>query len=270
MKNVSCVLLFFCLLLFTLAITMVSVSCTQKTKREYTLGWLDSGTKHYNTKNGFYLIKEEVFQPDNETPLCDIMFKEGSDKGGPGKWHNYTTYYHKLFVSNKNKVLRIFELGLGTNYTDVKSNMGANGVPGASLRGWAKFFPHSNVYGADIDRRVLFSEDRIKTYYCDQTDPTAISKMWDTDELRDGFDVIVEDGVHTFEASACFMVNSLHKLRTKGVFIVEDVDVKYLDKLIAFAAGVISQNKKYSAKLVRIPHPTNKADNNLLVVTRES
>ena len=32
--------------------------------------------------------------------------------------------------------------------------------------------------GADIDRDVLFTEDRIKTYYIDQRDPAAIEAFW--------------------------------------------------------------------------------------------
>jgi hypothetical protein len=43
---------------------------------------------------------------------------------------------------------------------------------------WRDYFPNSEIFGADIDRDVLFDEDRIRTYYVDQLDPEAIASMW--------------------------------------------------------------------------------------------
>ena len=101
----------------------------------------------------------------------------------------------------------MFELGLGTNNVNVTSNMGTNGRPGASLYGWSEFFPNSKIFGADIDKGILFNTDRIKTFYCDQTNP----------------DIIIEDGLHTYEANVCFLENSIHKLKVNGYYIVEDI-----------------------------------------------
>jgi hypothetical protein len=91
-----------------------------------------------------------VFAP---TPICRVMSKYGSDKGHA--WHNYTTIYFVLFEALRNRPLRFFELGLGTNNSSLPSNMGAKGMPGASLRGWRDFFPHACIFGADIDRDIL-------------------------------------------------------------------------------------------------------------------
>jgi SAM-dependent methyltransferase len=212
---------------------------------------------------------DATFHPEGTTPLCDIMYAAGSDKGGAGKEHNYTTYYYAVLVPRRQEALRVFELGLGTNNVDVLSNMGADGVPGASLRGWARFFPHAQVFGADIDTRILFAEDRIKTYYCDQTNAAAIAALWATETLCEGFDVIVEDGLHSFEANACFLANSLHKLNPGGVYIVEDIATGNLEKLFAFATGVISsRDEAYTVRIVRIPHPANTTNNNVLVIQR--
>ena len=100
------------------------------------------------------------------TEMCCVMAEFGSDKAK----NNYTPAYSALFNDRRDQHLRIFELGLGSNNPDVLSNMGVFGAPGASLRGWRELFPHALVYGADIDRRILFEEDRIKTFYCDQLD----------------------------------------------------------------------------------------------------
>jgi hypothetical protein len=93
------------------------------------------------------------------------MTRHGSDKGKGQGWHNYTTIYSVLFGKLHDQPFLIFELGLGTNNPNFPVNMGINGRPGASLRAWRELFPRALVYGADIDRDILFEEDRIKTFY---------------------------------------------------------------------------------------------------------
>jgi len=115
--------------------------------------------------------------PGAPTELCTIMTDAGSDKGSG--WHNYTILYHFLFHERRNAVRSLFEVGIGTNFADMPSNMGGNGIPGASLRGWRDYFPEAQIVGADADRRVLFSEERITTYYVDQLDGEAIDALWE-------------------------------------------------------------------------------------------
>src|SRR3989442_15134429 len=101
--------------------------------------------------------------------------------------------------------------------------MGVFGAPGASLRGWRQLFPHALVYGADIDRGILFQEDRIKTFYCDQLDRSSIRELWSHPDLRGGVDIIIEDGLHTFEANVSFLEEPLDQLRPGGIYICEDI-----------------------------------------------
>jgi hypothetical protein len=166
------------------------------------------------------------------TELCEIMIRHGSDKAyNPDKRsHNYTTLYYSLFNNTRYRNLRIFEMGIGTTNLDILSNMGADGTPGASHRGWAEFFPNSMVYGADIDKDILFQTDRIHTYWCDQTNPAAIAEMWKEPELQEEFDIIVDDGLHRYEAGKCFFENSVHKLKVGGFYIIEDVSEFAVDK----------------------------------------
>ena len=99
------------------------------------------------------------FNRDEKTDLCRIMAANRSDKGNPDiyqAWHNYTIYYDKIFSPWRERPLRIFELGLGTNDTSIESNMGENGRPGASLFGWREYFPNASIFGADIDKKILF------------------------------------------------------------------------------------------------------------------
>ena len=124
------------------------------------------------------LQQVNTFRP---TAWCRVMTKYGSDKGC--RSHNYTTVYSALFESARGRPFRIFELGLGTNNKNFPFNMGPNGYPGASLLGWRDLFPLASIYGADIDRDILFQDDRIKTYFCDQLNPTAIRDLWAEPDL---------------------------------------------------------------------------------------
>lgn len=204
-----------------------------------------------------------VFAP---TKMCRVMTHYASDKGQ--RWHNYTTVYSALFHELRNRPLRIFELGLGTNNPSLPSTMGVYGRPGASLRGWKDYFPRSLVYGADIDHACLFHENRIQTYYCDQLDAKAIHELWVEPELRGGMDIIIDDGLHTFEGNASFLKNSLGQLRPSGIYIVEDITedafVEWRDQLPSYAA----RYPDYEFVLVKLPNPLNQLDNNLLVIQR--
>src|SRR5260370_4203302 len=154
------------------------------------------------------------------TKMCRVMTKHGSDKA---RAHKYTAVYSALFKGRYDQPLRVFELGLGTNNPDAPSNMGVFGVPGASLRGWRDLFPHALVYGADIDRAILFQEDRIKTFYCDQLDQSSIRELWSNPDLQDGADIIIEDGLHTLEANVSFLGGALVHLRPGGIYAAADI-----------------------------------------------
>jgi hypothetical protein len=203
-----------------------------------------------------------------KTELCEIMTKYGSDKGnGP---HNYTIFYYELFKNKKNESLNIFELGLGTNNTDVPSNMGKNGKPGASLRGWRDFFINSNIYGADIDKRILFNENRIKTFYCDQKNEKIIKEMWNNEELKDLlFDIIIEDGLHEFQANLKFLTNTLYKLKLGGYYICEDL---LPQTIIDFENEFNNLNRtfsNFSFEIIKLENSNNRYnDNNLLVIKK--
>lgn len=214
-----------------------------------------------------------IFDEKQNTPLCEIMGRNKSDKGNiniNSSWHNYTTFYYSIFKELADKNLRIFELGLGTNNINMKSNMGENGRPGASLYGWREFFPNSDIFGADIDNDILFNDDKIKTFYCDQTNSNIIKNMWNEKILQDNFDIIIEDGLHTFSANICFFENSIHKLKPNGYYIIEDIINDEIHLFINKIKEWETQYKDCLFTLIKIPSLNNDFDNNLLVVFKSS
>jgi hypothetical protein len=206
------------------------------------------------------------------TPLCKLMKDFGSDKGSlhNGELHNYTTYYYAILSPLRDQPLQVFEMGIGSNDTTVPSNMGSNGRPGASLRGWKAFFPKAQIFGADIDRKALFSEERIQTFYCDMTKPNEIAAMWKEPALARRLDLIVEDGLHVFDAQVTFFENAVRKLAKGGVYVIEDVAAEEIPR---FEVKTKEWQSRFAAldlsfRIVRIPHPHNRPDNNLVVIQR--
>lgn len=221
--------------------------------------------------SAFSRSKDNPYTPaintNKPTRLCFIMKLYGSDKGLRG--HNYTTFYYSIF---KNKIrqldLRLFELGIGTNNPELESTMGELGMPGASLRGWRNFFEYAQIFGADIDRNILFNEERINTFYCDQTDRHAIDALWNSKPLlRENFDIIIEDGLHTFDANICMLHGSIHKLKENGVYVIEDVHKDSLDNWREIIQKeLIEIYPNHIFKIVILPPMSRgQLDNNLIV-----
>lgn len=205
-----------------------------------------------------------VFAP---TKLCRLMTRLGSDKGQG--LHNYTTIYSVLFGKFQDQPIRVFELGLGTNNPEITSSMGVNARPGASLRGWRELFPHALVYGADIDRDILFEEDRIKTFYCDQLDGVAIRDLWSQPVLQGGMDIIIDDGLHTFESNVSFLDGSFERLRPGGLYVIEDICQETIvrwHKQIETIYLKRFPNDEFA--FVELPNSYNEENNNLLIIRR--
>ena len=201
-----------------------------------------------------------LFSRNNKTNILESLFdKYGSDKGSYNKHHFYASYYYEIFEKKKKEVKLIFECGIGSTDTNLHSNMGDSGVPGASLRVYRDYFKNAKIYGGDIDKKILFSSDKIKTYYVDQLDTSSIRDMWNNINI-DNFDMIIDDGMHTYDANSNFFLNSFSKLKKKGLYIIEDVHTAYLVNLV----------KKLSSFKPKIIALTNKKniDDYLLIIEK--
>jgi hypothetical protein len=170
------------------------------------------------------------YEKDPTNYLAELCDKYGSDKGEikttghPYPWpsHTYADFMNSRFGHCRESIRRLFECGLGTNNPNLPSSMGAQGRPGASLRVWRDYFPNAMIFGADIDANILFEEERIKTYHFDQTSKDTIDELWRQIGISD-FQLMIDDGLHKFEAGACLFENSISRLAPNGYYIIEDV-----------------------------------------------
>lgn len=225
-----------------------------------------------NRLNNIYSEVKNISYADKSNILSELCEKYGSDKGyintniarKPYNWHphTYSTYYHSIFNLSRQNIKYVFECGIGTNNSNMKSNMTENGIPGASLRVWRDYFFNAQIYGGDIDKEILFEEDRIKTFYVDQLDTNSIESMWKTIEVEE-FDIIIDDGLHEPDANYNFFINSFYKLKKNGVFVIEDVPNIFLNYF---------QNKlkDYDFDIVVGSSKTKKVygENNLIIIRK--
>ncbi len=209
----------------------------------------------------------------NENYLSKLCEYYGTDKGyiefdkkTPYGWkpHSYSFFYNSLFSHCRDNIKLVFECGIGTNYPDAIGNMTSAGKPGASLKVWKDYFKNAKIFGADIDKRILFQEERINTYEVNQLDSSSIKKMWSNININD-FDLIIDDGLHTFEAAMTLFLNSFDKLKKDGIYIIEDVHFMYLNKLkenlIKYNPEIIILKNDYVEN-----HPIG--DNNLILIRK--
>lgn len=164
---------------------------------------------------------ETLDASQNITQIGEIFNTNRSDKAGPN--HRYDLVYQSIFSELKTeKQINILEIGLGTNNSDTVSHMGRNGRPGASLYAYRDFFPKANIFGADVDQRVLFESERIKTAYVDQLKPETFKQMHRELGAPD-LDLFIEDGLHSVSASLNSLNYAISVTKKNGYIILEDL-----------------------------------------------
>lgn len=199
--------------------------------------------------------------------LTEIMNRYGSDKGNGH--HNYTEYYNVLFAPYRNKPVSLLEIGIGTVNPNIPSSMiGERGYkPGASLRGWRDFFAHpdSRVYGCDIDRDILFSEERIETFQLDQTDEKSVRE--NIVEEKRCYDIIIDDGLHHFATNWRVFCEIEEKLNNGGIYVIEDI-LDFVEKVLSSEFVKRREREGYIFRYLPLPNVRNTVDNNLFVVRK--
>jgi hypothetical protein len=149
--------------------------------------------------------------------LKKFLDAHGSDKANT---HNYHFLYGSILKDTAD-VKKVLEIGLGTDNTDVVSNMGSRGKPGASLRAFRDFFPNASIYGADVDKRILFTEERIQTFFVDQTDSETFNQLGKLIPMD--LDLVIDDGLHSPNANLATMIFALDKVKAGGWVVIEDI-----------------------------------------------
>jgi len=184
-----------------------------------------------------------------ETQLSKIFDAYGSDKG----WHGYSRIYVDILkrLAEKTPHIRLLEIGLGSNDPEMISSMGAQGKPGASLRAFAEYMPHAACFGADLDQKALFREERIETAFVDQLDPASFETMFATFGGQD-FDLVIDDGLHAPIANINTLMFGLKHIRQDGWVVIEDIPERTLP-VWRLCAGLL-RAKNMPIRIVKANH----------------
>lgn len=189
---------------------------------------------------------EETEIREFENKSLDSLFRlYGSDKS---THHDYHVEYEFLMGHLRNNIRVILEIGIGSNDTSIPQNMGAAGIPGASLRALRDWAPNAEVIGADIDPKTIFAEHRIRTFVVDQLDRKSIASL--ASILSSGVDLCIIDGLHTPRADVNSVLEIAPLLRENGVLVVEDIAPKAATLLWPLARRFLSTD--FSSRLKRM------------------
>lgn len=170
-----------------------------------------------------------------KTELCEIFFKYKSDKC-PQIFHSYSPSYFEELHKIKNDIKYLLEIGVG-NTRIMTPICGETYQIGASLKGWRDFFINAKIFGIDIDKEVLFKENRIQCFYTDQSNANSlentineIKKYENNIELK--FDLIIDDGSHIIEHMILSFRTLSKYVMNGGLYIIEDIKKENLNLFI--------------------------------------
>jgi trans-aconitate methyltransferase len=115
------------------------------------------------------------------------------------------TFYNELFMPLRDKVTNLLEIGI--HY-------------GESLLLWRDYFPNAVIHGVDVHEYTpsLRQEERLNLQYTN-----AYTKEFTNTLSDEFFDIIIDDGPHTFESMVFFLQHYMNKLKPGGILVLEDI-----------------------------------------------
>ena len=173
--------------------------------------------------------------------LASLFNKYGSDKA-----RSYLSYIYFEIFSNY-KINSLLEIGMGSNNLEIRSNMGSGGKPGASLRAF-KDYLKIQIYGADLDKKILFKEDKISTFYVDQLNANTIK---DLKNNLPKLDLIIDDGLHQPDAKLNIIIELVDHLNPGGILVIEDIDLVF-NEIFDLIKNVFQKVYNFKSSLVKM------------------
>lgn len=136
--------------------------------------------------------------------LIDIYNKfkaTGIGGGDKGTDHSYIDHYYSDKFSNlRNQHLNILEIGIHRGY---------------SLNMWREYFPNANITGVDI-KKVDVECKGCNLIFGDATNQKTFYGI-------DHLDIVIDDGSHKLKHQLKTFDILFPKLRSGGVYIIEDI-----------------------------------------------
>lgn len=153
-----------------------------------------------------------MVKPENKSILeiAQGLFPNPHDVTKPV---SYYKIYQQYFEPYSGQSLNVLEIGV---------------FKGESLKVLSRFFPESQVLGIDLDMKSIdfTGFTNIKYEQADQTNPAALTQLADR-HAPEGFDIIIDDASHIGAFSLKTFEALFPKLKSKGLYIIEDWGTGY-------------------------------------------
>ena len=135
-------------------------------------------------------------------------------------------FYDRLFTPRKTKAKSILEIGI---------------LGGDSLLLWRDYFVNAEITGVDIRHcPQVENQDRIIQLTGNAYTPEFLNKF------KKKFDIIIDDGPHTFETQSYFLTNYVPLLKKGGILILEDI----IDRALTPKLLELVDSTKYNVSTV--------------------
>lgn len=153
--------------------------------------------------------------------------------------HSYTGMYEAILAPYFGKNIRLLEIGI---------------YKGGSLALWSQIFAKAEIVGVDI-------QDIIEPFARNLFENVQVLIQDAYNKPAEGmFDVIIDDGPHTFESFVSCIEVYLPKLNAGGVMVIEDIPARSMaDHLAEYVAG-------YKHQVVDHRHYKGRHDDICLIV----
>src|SRR3990167_1365518 len=166
--------------------------------------------------------------------LEELGKKYGTDKIGK---HHYLPVYYDFFKnkSKRRKVKKVLEIGVGE---------------GAGLRMFRDFFTNATIYGAEIDEKRIFKEDRIEVFKCDQSKSEDLINL--IHQIGADLDLVIDDGSHREQDQIFSLLKIFPALKLGAIYIIEDVAKEDIFKRYVFPPNtkMMTLSEGYDDRLV--------------------
>lgn len=86
--------------------------------------------------------------------------------------------------------------------------------------------PNWKIYGADIDREILFNDEEINTFFVDQLDYETLIDL--RAQIGQKLDLIIDDGLHSPDANVNVLKFAMTALNKNGWIVIEDINFSAL------------------------------------------
>jgi hypothetical protein len=157
---------------------------------------------------------------NNNTMTLESLFQTNTYDTDKYDLGYITELYESLFSAYKNKSINLLEIGVQR---------------GGSIILWNDYFSKSKIYTLDIENCAFIENLRNVTQ--------IISDAYHNDTVNkfanDMFDIIIDDGPHTYQSFEYLIVNYYNKLAPNGIMVIEDIiNINWTPSLVTLAESI--------------------------------